>query len=78
MINYHFEITKGSIVLLECSSCCHTISVVILKILNIEGYLDELIATVKYGFIFALIATLPIHFSDGDFSISRQGLPMSL
>ena len=42
--------------------------------LKYRGYLDELVATVKYGFIFALVTTFLSFFTDGDFSISRRGL----
>ncbi|MDU5566095.1 MAG: sugar transferase, partial [Streptococcus vestibularis] len=68
------EITKGSIVLL---GVVHVVTYYIssyFENLKYRGYLDELIATVKYGFIFALIATFLSFFSDGDFSISRRGL----
>lgn len=68
------EITKGSIVLL---GVVHVVTYYIssyFENLKYRGYLDELIATVKYGFIFALIATFLSFFSDGDFSISRRVL----
>ena len=51
------EITQGSIVLL---GVVHVVSYYISSYyenLKYRGYLDELIATVKYCFVFALIAT---------------------
>lgn len=68
------EITQGSIVLL---GVVHVVSFYISSYyenLKYRGYLDELLATVKYCFIFALIATFLSFFSDGSFSISRRGL----
>ena len=68
------EITQGSIVLL---GVVHVVSFYISSYyenLKYRGYLDELIATVKYCFIFALIATFLSFFADGSFSISRRGL----
>ena len=67
------EITQGSIVLL---GVVHVVSYYISSYyenLKYRGYLDELIATVKYCFIFALIATFLSFFADGSFSISRRG-----
>lgn len=68
------EITQGSIVLL---GVVHVVSYYISSYyenLKYRGYLDELIATVKYCLIFALIATFLSFFADGSFSISRRGL----
>ena len=68
------EITQGSIVLL---GVVHVVSYYISSYyenLKYRGYLDELIATVKYCFVFALIATFLSFFADGSFSISRRGL----
>ena len=68
------EITQGSIVLL---GVVHVVSYYISSYyenLKYRGYLDELIATVKYCFIFALIVTFLSFFADGSFSISRRGL----
>ena len=69
----YIEITQGSIVLL---GVVHVVSYYISSYyenLKYRGYLDELIATVKYCFIFALIATFLSFFADGSFSISRRG-----
>ena len=68
------EITKGSMVIL---GVVHVVTYYISSYyenLKYRGYLDELIATVKYGFIFALVVTFLSFFADGDFSISRRGL----
>ena len=68
------EITKGSMVIL---GVVHVVTYYISSYyenLKYRGYLDELIATVKYCFVFALIATFLSFFADGSFSISRRGL----
>lgn len=68
------EITKGSMVIL---GVVHVVTYYISSYyenLKYRGYLDEFVATVKYGFKFALVTTFLSFYTDGDFSISRRGL----
>lgn len=68
------EITKGSMVIL---GVVHVVTYYISSYyanLKYRGYFDEFVATVKYGFIFALVTTFLSFYTDGDFSISRRGL----